>query len=327
MTYNWSNKTVYIKKLGEGGFGSLQLYQCKRICTDLNCNKCVVIKTMKRDIPNFKSQEFVINHFYREYQVGFGLNHPNIRKTFALDKRTHSIIFEYCPGMDLFDLLDNISKSEINKDTKFLLSLFSQILDGVEYLHNVGVAHLDLKLENIIISSCDTSRQDAKSARVKIIDFGEALVYKTNNKEFFHQGLNGTLQYMPPEMLQNKPYRPDKVDIWSCGILLYNIIYNYMPWDRADSKVDQSYNLFQHNLTYFNTLNSFVFKDLGNNYSVTEKSILSCIFKHMLQINPDDRKSISMIKDLFNLIKWENENEKTTVNNKNEYKFKRTFSI
>lgn len=316
--YNWENKTVYIKKLGEGGFGTLKLYQCSRICKDLSCNKCVVIKTMKRDIPNFKSQEFVINHFYREYQVGYGLNHPNIRKTLELDKKSHSIIFEYCPGMDLFDILDTIHNVEPTKSTKFLLPLFSQILDGVEYLHNVGVAHLDLKLENIIVT---------QGNQIKIIDFGEAVVYKANNKELLHQGINGTIQYMPPEMIQYKPYRPDKVDIWSCGILLYNIIYNYMPWDRADHQNDQFYYLFQHSLNYFNTLNSMIFKDVGPDYSIIERSILATIFKHMLQIDPNKRKSISMIKSLFNLTKWDTESNDNKSNYESNIKLKKNITM
>lgn len=320
LDYNWNNKTVYIKNIGEGGFGKLQLYQCKRICNDHACNKCVVIKTMKRDIPHFKSQEFVINHFYREYQVSFGLNHPNIRKTLDVDKKSHSIIFEYCPGMDLFDILDTISKVEPTKSTKFLLPLFSQILDGVEYLHNVGIAHLDLKLENIIVSNINGK------SHVKIIDFGEAIVYKINNKKILHQGLNGTLQYMPPEMLQYKTYEPEKVDIWSCGILLYNMIYNYMPWDKADAQIDQYYNIFQHNLIYFNSLNPIVFKKFDNNYSIIESSILTTIFKHMLQINPSHRKSISMIKHLFNLVKWEDEIiQHNNINTK--FKLKRIITI
>lgn len=308
---NHLHDAVYKKHLGEGGFGQVQLYQCREKCNNFYCNKCFVVKTMKKYVPGFsKNQDILIDHFYKEYSTGILLHHPNIRETLDIDTKSHSIIFEYCPGIDLLDFLN-----QYDNDTKLILPLFSQILDAIEYLHKNGVAHLDLKLENIIIHD----------NIIKIIDLGEAVVYKINNKEHLHQGLNGTLQYMPPEMLERKLYRPDKIDIWSCGIILYNMVYNYMPWEEADIKKDKNYNIFNKTFDTTGELHHLIFKTLPDNYSITEKKVLKTLFKTMFNKNPDSRKSISMIKKIFNLINWVN--TKTIQNTyKSKQKLIKSFS-
>jgi serine/threonine protein kinase len=194
---------IHIKNLGEGGFGKLQLYKCKKYCINYNCNKCVVVKTMKKDNIFFESNKtFFINHFYNEFYMTINLKHPNIRKTLNIDKKNNTITFEYCYGIDLFDYLELYKEN-----TKFLLHLYSQILDGVEYLHNNNIAHLDLKLENIMVYN----------NHIKIIDFGEAMFFKIDGKEILYKGIHGTEVCMPPEMIQRKLYKPSKVDIWCCG--------------------------------------------------------------------------------------------------------------
>lgn len=287
------NKAVCIKKLGEGGFGTVQLYQCKQ---DLCCDKHFVVKTIKDSLNN---KEYLLKYFYQEYDIGILLDHPNIRKTLDIDTKTNSIIFENCPGIDLLDFLDSYKYN-----TKALLPLFSQILDAVEYLHEKGIAHLDLKLENIIVHD----------NIIKIIDFGGSVIYKINNKTHLKSGLTGTLQYMPPEILQKKLYKPDKVDIWYCGIILYNIIYNHMPWDKAESKTDTNYKLFKNTLLFHNNLHLSVFKPLEN-YSKNEQQVIMTIFKHVFQINPDHRKPIQMIRSLFKLIQWDKNCEIIYTNN------------
>jgi serine/threonine protein kinase len=290
-----------MENLGEGGFGKLQLYKCKKYCTNYNCNKCVVIKTMKKNDKNFESNKtFFINHFYNEFYMTIHLNHPNIRKTLNIDKKNDTMTFEYCRGIDLIDYLFSYKGN-----TKFLLHLYSQILDGVEYLHNNNIAHLDLKLENIIVYN----------NHIKIIDFGESMFYKIDGKEIMYRGLHGTELCMPPEMIQRKLYKPNKVDIWCCGILLYNIITPYTPWEYADHKTDKLYARFKYTLEHYNKLDEQVFKPLDSaNYSINEQKIIMTIFKHTFQINPNLRKPVSMLKSIFNLIDWET-NDTNTQNN------------
>ena len=79
---------MYVKTLGEGGFGKLQLYKCKKHCSNYNCNKCVVVKSMKTDDSQFENNKnFFINHFFNEFYMTINLNHSNIRKTLNIDKK------------------------------------------------------------------------------------------------------------------------------------------------------------------------------------------------------------------------------------------------
>lgn len=295
----FKSNNIYIKKLGEGGFGTLELHKCKKYCENFNCNKCVVVKKMKKDLDNFeKNKQFFINHFYNEFYMTIKLNHSNIRKTLNLDKKKHTITFQYCHGVDLLDYL-----SLYKGNTKYLLPLYSQILDGVEYLHNNNIAHLDLKLENIMVFN----------NHIKIIDFGEATLYKIDNKEILYKGMHGTECCMPPEMIQQKLYKPNKVDIWCCGILLYNIINPYTPWEYADHKFDRLYARFKYSLENYNKLDDYIFKPFDRNiYTINEEKVIMSIFKNTFQINPNLRKSVSMLKSIFNLIDW-----KTNSINKN----------
>jgi len=296
-------KSVYTKTLGEGGFGKLQLYKCKRFCENYNCNKCVVVKTMKKDMLNFENNKnFFINHFNNEFYMTINLNHPNIRKTLSIDKKNNSIVFEYCRGIDLLDYVE-----QYKGNIKFLLHLYSQILDGVEYLHSNNIAHLDLKLENIMVYN----------NHIKIIDFGESIMYKINGKEIFYKGIHGTDSYMPPEMIKRLPYKPHKADIWSCGILLYNIIHPYPPWEYANSKTDALYARFKYSLEDYNILDEKIFNLDKNIFSKNEQKIIMTIFKYTLQINPTSRKSISYLKSIFNLIDWETNNINSVLQTKN----------
>ena len=283
--------------LGEGGFGSVELYQCKERCLGEDCNKCFVVKKMKMpskyNIKYYLHGSDVVDkniekHFLQEYTIGILLEHPNIRQTLDIDIKSHSIIFEYCPGIDLLDYL-NVYKSN---NTKPLIKYFNQILDAVEYIHDMGIAHMDLKLENVVLNKVND--------KIKIIDFGEAVVYKQFNKNVFYKGLNGTPEYMPPEMLTHKEYDPEKVDIWSCGIILYNLIYNKMPWERASAS-DFKYKL--HRMFINNgKLHTDIFQDLTNYYTKTDCDIIKNVFKNMFQINPDNRKSISIIRQVLKLM-------------------------
>lgn len=312
MNINFKSNNIYVKKLGEGGFGTLELHKCKKYCENFNCNKCVVVKKMKNNSNHFEQHKsFFINHFYNEFYMTIKLNHPNIRKTLNLDKKNNTIAFEYCHGVDLLDYLFSYKEN-----TKYLLPLYSQILDGVEYLHNNNIAHLDLKLENIMVFN----------NHIKIIDFGEAMVYKMNDKQILYKGIHGTECCMPPEMIQRKLYKPDKVDIWCCGILLYNIINPHVPWEYADHKFDKLYARFKYSLEHYNTLDDYVFRPFDRTiYSSNEEKVIMSIFKNTFQINPNLRKPISMLKSIFNLIDWKTHH--IYRNNKNFILHKKNKSI
>lgn len=123
---------------------------------------------------------------------------------------------EFIEGISLWAYAKNYPKRMVDEKTsKFI---FTQLIDGISYLHAMNIIHRDIKMENIIID---------KSKNIKIIDFGFGTVAsKTKLLNFYC----GTPTYMPPEIVQKREYIGHPADIWSCGILLYTLLCGFFPF-------------------------------------------------------------------------------------------------
>lgn len=268
----------YIKQLGSGSFSDVFLYETKHPTIQY----FVLKKTRKKF--NLKKELFYLFHkdtrqqsvqkkFLNEYSIGICLNHPNIIKTLDIDYNLQGIYFEYFSNQDLWYYLQTFKLPSINP-------IYSQILDAVEYLHDLGIAHRDIKLENILI--------DPVSLHIKLIDFGEACVWKHYNHLVKSKDFCGTIIYIPPEEFDHQEYDPAKVDIWALGILLYILLYMHYPWYMATIS-DKNFKAHLESL-FYNQLSPQLFPD--HSYDI--------IFKMMLQKCPEDRLPIKSIKNVFN---------------------------
>ncbi|KAF9947079.1 serine/threonine-protein kinase HAL4/sat4, partial [Modicella reniformis] len=147
----------------------------------------------------------------------------------------YCMVMEYAAGGDLFNLLTKtyppISLQEIH-------CLWRQLINGVQYMHNTGVAHRDLKPENLLL--------DATGRILKITDFGIANVFKSVGDPFPLpcRGVIGSEPYIPPEAFYQDEYDPRAVDVWACGIIFYVMFYSAMPWSRADQNKDTRFSHF-----------------------------------------------------------------------------------
>lgn len=97
---------------------------------------------------------------------------------------------------------------------------------AVYYLHSFGVAHRDLKPENILMDS------DGENADLKIVDFGLSKIIGPNESSL---DPFGTLSYVAPEVLLQKPYGKE-VDLWSLGVITYLLLCRVLPFDDEDDK-------------------------------------------------------------------------------------------
>ena len=122
---------------------------------------------------------------------------------------------EYVSGGDLFDVITSHNKlsEEITR------IYFGQIVLGLEYLHAAGITHRDMKPENILINEL---------GKVKIADFGLGNFFKEGDKL---RTACGSPCYAPPEMLNQEPYDPKKVDFWSSGVILFAMVHGYLPFE------------------------------------------------------------------------------------------------
>jgi len=244
--------------LGEGGFSKVYLAKWRETF--------VVAKVLRPEIVKDSK-----NLILREIDIMSKLHHPNIVQFLGYIDDPFIIIMEYIPNKNLqnnYNLLTKSLKMSITKD----------ILRGLAYVHNrkpYSVIHRDIKPTNIILTN---------SKLAKLTDFGLSKFYgitKTLSNTSLNKldsGLNvlyendltngvGTYRYMAPEMKKCLNYT-NKVDIFSCGALLYELFEN----------------------------KRFVDKNILRWYK-SPKKIKHIILNHMLQDNPDDRlDALSILK-------------------------------
>lgn len=153
---------------------------------------------------------------------------------------------------------------------------FKQLINGVAYLHSMGVAHRDIKPENLLL--------DGKG-RLKITDFGVSDVFRMCWEKSPHlsKGLCGSEPYIAPEEFKTKEYDARRVDVWACGIVYYCMVYQGIPF-RAATAQDPNY---QH----------FLEMRAVNNYEPFEKLSVGCrdLMKRILDPNPETRITIDQI--------------------------------
>lgn len=166
----------------------------------------------------------------RELEILRKLDHPNIvkLKSFYEDMDNYYIVMELVPGGDLMDFV--AANGAIGEEATQVIT--KQILEGVAYVHKLGISHRDLKPDNILIMQDDP-------ILVKISDFGLAKISDTTT---FMKTFCGTLAYVAPEVITGKedslaasnPGRPNYsslVDIWSLGCLVYVLLTSHLPFN------------------------------------------------------------------------------------------------
>ena len=169
-----------------------------------------------------------LRHSIRESEVHKLLNHSNIVKLYdiiPLEGDSFCSVLEYCDGMDLGSYLKK-SKTIPEKEAKLIIY---EILKGIKYLHedfdsNSRIIHYDLKPQNILFhKGC-----------LKITDFGLCKImdicHNQGNIELTFKG-GGTYWYLPPECFENGFSKINqKVDVWSLGVIFYELIYGKKPF-------------------------------------------------------------------------------------------------
>ena len=202
---------ILIKIIGSGAFGIVNLVK------DRITGKEYVIKMVKKG--GVKENLDTRN----EIRIGKELNSSNhFCKVLGSheDGSNFYILMEYLDGMDLFDFIQKNPGFFMN-NPKIFWFVIGEILQGLVYLHSQGIAHLDIKLENVFLLLDTTDN----IIGVKLMDLGLAVEISHEDKKFF----KGTAPYMAPEIFTSKFTTESKADIWSLGITAYAMLMQCLP--------------------------------------------------------------------------------------------------
>jgi len=230
-------------------------------------------------------------HQYQKEAVMSTLSHPNIIKhipaiTAPENNEFYTILTEFAQYGDLFDLvLGGLINSEI-----LIRTYFHQLIAGLEYMHSQGIAHLDLKLENLMLGSDFT---------LKIIDFDQA--QKTTDKRITSGSTRG---FRAPEVINGSCQNLVAADIYSAGVLLYAFKAQEYPFVEM-TVTDQGHEAVT--LKYYSTFirNNKKFweaKSLNKKDAIFFSKEFQELINGMLEYRIEKRLTIQQIKES----KWYN---------------------
>lgn len=198
------------KLLGCGAFG--KVYHAR----DIRTAQSVAIKVVSKQ-KILKSG--LTAHVKREISIMRRLRHPHIVRLLEIlaTKKKIYFVLEFAKGGELFAKL---AKGRFSEDLS--RRYFQQLISAVGYCHSRGVYHRDLKPENLLLD---------ENWDLKVTDFGLSAVRDQIRPDGLLHTLCGTPAYVAPDILAKKGYDGAKVDIWSCGIILFVFNAGYLPFN------------------------------------------------------------------------------------------------
>jgi len=201
------------EEIGRGAFSVVKKATHKKTGED------VAIKFIEKKFVD--KQDLML--LAREIDIMKKVDHPNVLKlkeVFETDE-TIALVMELVTGGELFYKI--VEKG--NYSEKDAANIVAQMINGVEYLHDQGIAHRDLKPENLLCSGEHDPKY--KPFRVVIADFGLSKIFDSGESL---QTSCGTPDYVAPEVITAEGSYDKSVDMWSCGVITYVLLCGFSPF-------------------------------------------------------------------------------------------------
>ncbi|KAH6988288.1 serine/threonine-protein kinase, partial [Ilyonectria sp. MPI-CAGE-AT-0026] len=215
--------------VGRGAFG-IVLVSCKKKENGAG-EELYAVKKFQRQ-PK-ETERMYMRRSMAEFCVSSALSHPNVIRTLDLlkdAKGDYCEVMEFCTGGDLRGLVRSAGKLKWQEADCF----FKQMMRGVEHIHEMGVAHLDLKPENLLLTG---------DGLLKISDFGHSECVRLACEEDVHMvsGIPDSDPYVAPEEYTGEEFDGLAVDVWACGVIYLAMITGRSLWRTAKKGEDASY--------------------------------------------------------------------------------------
>ncbi|MDR1068894.1 MAG: Stk1 family PASTA domain-containing Ser/Thr kinase [Clostridiales Family XIII bacterium] len=201
------------EKIGDGGMAVVYSARDKLL------NRLVAIKILR---PDFVKDANFVENFRRESRAAAGLNHPNIVSIFDVGKdgNIYYIVMELVRGRPLSDIIAERAPMPFRE----VISIGSQVASALAFAHKNNIIHRDVKPHNILIT------EDDFEMHAKITDFGIARAVTDRTTINDNNIVMGSVHYFSPEQGRGK-YVDEKSDIYSLGIVLYEMTTGRVPFD------------------------------------------------------------------------------------------------
>ena len=255
---------VESKIIGQGSFAVVR--KCKRTTDDA----ILAMKIIKKATISKASDMELIR---REIAILMALDHPNVITVhdWCETKNRLFIVLDFCGGGNVLDRI--MAKGSFSEfETAVLVRDIAAVF---EYIHERGVVHRDVKLENIMFLD-DGDGDDKLPMMMKLIDFGMANTLQSRRGTEMHTACGSPL-YAAPEILKNEHYGT-AVDIWSLGVVTYLLLCGFPPFFDRNGNIKTLYVM-----QYVDFQKCF---HLG----------FCCIFKHLnilhFQVQPDPPRDV-----------------------------------
>jgi tRNA A-37 threonylcarbamoyl transferase component Bud32 len=201
-----------IELLGQGGMGAVYKARQKQL------DRVVALKILPPEVGEDKA---FTERFMREARSMAKLNHPRIVSVFDFGQTEEDLYYFIMEFVDGTDLRHVISAGGLS--SKEALALVPQICEALQYAHEEGIVHRDVKPENILLD---------KKGRVKISDFGLAKLLDKPATAYTLTAAGhtmGTPHYMAPEQIEHPGQVDHRADIYSLGVVFYEMLTGELP--------------------------------------------------------------------------------------------------
>ena len=221
LVNNDFTKYVGFKPYATGGKAEL------RSCRDTNLGRNVVLKSLRDE---YKDDKRELQRLIREARITAQLQHPCTVPIYELgtdDQGRFFFAMKQVAGRSLFNVIVGLARRVSEDETEFtldrLLQIFSQVGEALCYSHAMGVIHRDIKPENVLVG---------QFGEVTLLDWGSAKVWGMPNEgdDDKVQDRGGTPLYMSPEQVLGHRHLDERTDIFSMGIVLYEMLAQREPF-------------------------------------------------------------------------------------------------